>query len=204
MNNPATCSIEDCDKPTRARGWCATHWGRWRKWGDPLAVRNRWDEHEQHGAYRYQRHGCRCDACVAGNREKNQKAKQSARRRKDEAPHGTTIGYDRFGCRCNECRAAHAEYRREQLANDPEARSLHLRRALARSARVNEKSREVAVKNGDEWTGPELEFVLRDDLTVAEMAAVLHRTVYAVQAARRRVRTEPRYIALAGAARDEH
>lgn len=31
-----TCSVEGCEKPHLARGWCGMHWARWRKWGDPL------------------------------------------------------------------------------------------------------------------------------------------------------------------------
>lgn len=33
------CSIEDCPKPARTRGWCAAHYEHWRKYGDPLAER---------------------------------------------------------------------------------------------------------------------------------------------------------------------
>ena len=29
------CSIENCGKPVRARGWCNAHWCRWRRHGDP-------------------------------------------------------------------------------------------------------------------------------------------------------------------------
>src|SRR3990167_4248135 len=32
------CSIEDCPRPRRGRGWCGTHWLRWRKHGSPLAI----------------------------------------------------------------------------------------------------------------------------------------------------------------------
>jgi hypothetical protein len=30
------CSIENCSKPTKARGFCAAHWRRWRLYGDAL------------------------------------------------------------------------------------------------------------------------------------------------------------------------
>jgi hypothetical protein len=35
-----TCSIPDCEKPVRARGWCQMHWRRWRHNGDPLVSRS--------------------------------------------------------------------------------------------------------------------------------------------------------------------
>lgn len=31
-----TCSIAGCGRPQRARGWCTTHYERWRKNGHPL------------------------------------------------------------------------------------------------------------------------------------------------------------------------
>ena len=31
-----TCSIEDCGRPTLARGWCSAHYQRWRNHDDPL------------------------------------------------------------------------------------------------------------------------------------------------------------------------
>lgn len=31
----ATCTLDGCDKPKRARGWCVAHWNRWRRHGDP-------------------------------------------------------------------------------------------------------------------------------------------------------------------------
>jgi len=34
-----TCKIDGCERPAKGRGWCTTHWARWRKYGDPLAVR---------------------------------------------------------------------------------------------------------------------------------------------------------------------
>lgn len=36
-----TCSIDDCENPRHARGWCSKHYGAWRHYGDPLFVRAR-------------------------------------------------------------------------------------------------------------------------------------------------------------------
>lgn len=33
-----TCSIETCDSPVRSRGWCRSHYEKWRRHGDPEAV----------------------------------------------------------------------------------------------------------------------------------------------------------------------
>lgn len=33
-----TCSVEDCARPVASRGWCAKHYSRWRKWGNPMIV----------------------------------------------------------------------------------------------------------------------------------------------------------------------
>lgn len=35
MKTTQTCTIEDCEKPQRARGWCVTHYWRWSQHGDP-------------------------------------------------------------------------------------------------------------------------------------------------------------------------
>lgn len=32
------CSIDGCQRPKRARGWCTTHWARWKRLGDPNDV----------------------------------------------------------------------------------------------------------------------------------------------------------------------
>lgn len=42
-----TCSIEDCEKPRKARGWCGAHWARWRKHGDPLGGGERYATPEE-------------------------------------------------------------------------------------------------------------------------------------------------------------
>lgn len=34
MNGTRICSVEDCDRPAKSRGWCSTHYKRWRRHGD--------------------------------------------------------------------------------------------------------------------------------------------------------------------------
>lgn len=41
MVDDTRCSIEGCSKRKYARGWCAPHYSRWRKNGDPLASKPR-------------------------------------------------------------------------------------------------------------------------------------------------------------------
>lgn len=38
MADKPVCKIDGCDKTAKARGWCGTHWWRWRHHGDPLYV----------------------------------------------------------------------------------------------------------------------------------------------------------------------
>ena len=35
------CSISGCDRPHHARGWCSTHWARWKRNGEPGEAENR-------------------------------------------------------------------------------------------------------------------------------------------------------------------
>lgn len=36
MQATRKCSIDGCEKPFLARGWCSAHWTRWQRTGDPL------------------------------------------------------------------------------------------------------------------------------------------------------------------------
>lgn len=40
MNAVKVCSVDGCDRPVQARGWCFRHWKRWRKYGNPQHVVN--------------------------------------------------------------------------------------------------------------------------------------------------------------------
>lgn len=36
VNKGKSCSIQGCQKPAWGRGWCVTHYDRWRRTGDPM------------------------------------------------------------------------------------------------------------------------------------------------------------------------
>ena len=42
-----TCSIDGCEKPHDARGWCRKHYQRWQKHGDPLAGNTKYTDPEE-------------------------------------------------------------------------------------------------------------------------------------------------------------
>ena len=59
MATPRICSIVDCDKPAKARGWCGAHHERWRKYGDPAASAARATLMDRFNAkYRVSEDGC--------------------------------------------------------------------------------------------------------------------------------------------------
>lgn len=57
----AKCSIGDCPKPAEARGWCSTHYMRWRKHGDPHTVLRT-------GRKKWRKDTCEVDGCDRGGR----------------------------------------------------------------------------------------------------------------------------------------
>lgn len=80
----STCAVDGCDNPTRARGWCETHYQRWRRHGDPLTVVKPQPPTEiQHGTYSgWQRcknrpGGC-CEECRPAQAAYQRKRRQSS------------------------------------------------------------------------------------------------------------------------------
>ena len=66
---PATCTVDDCDRKPRARGWCSLHYQRWSRTGDPLGSQGRSERVDawQHGSRRGYDLGCRCFPCRREN-----------------------------------------------------------------------------------------------------------------------------------------
>lgn len=69
-----TCTVDDCDKPARSRGWCSVHYMRWRRHGSPFVVKRDPAEPAQCGSYGgYQAHTSKketpCEPCREANRE---------------------------------------------------------------------------------------------------------------------------------------
>jgi hypothetical protein len=102
--------------------------------------------------------------------------------------------------------------RRYRAANRDAVSERDRRRKAANRERDNERDRrrratvqaettDAARRHGYVWTGPELEIVARDDLTVKQIALMLGRTYTAVEKARERIRRDPRADFLAGLAR---
>lgn len=54
------CEVDDCGAPSVGRGMCKKHWQRWRKWGDPRRVDNRW---KQTDADRFFAHVHKTESC---------------------------------------------------------------------------------------------------------------------------------------------
>jgi hypothetical protein len=66
-----TCTVEGCDRDSRARGWCQRHWQRWRRTGNPTGSIPRGQRRDAwtHGSRRGYELGCRCFPCrIADNR----------------------------------------------------------------------------------------------------------------------------------------
>lgn len=123
---------------------------------------------------RYTNYGCRCDQCREANRLRLRTYRTEARTGVKSPPHGTQTGYTHYGCRCVACTEAGLAY---------------YKRVSAKFTRVNARIAMTAVNHGKEWTGPELELLVRDDLTARQVAAMLGRSPMAVGAMRRKVRT---------------
>jgi len=119
--------------------------------------------------------------------------------------HGTNFGYSKAGCRCSECRAwasayhqkwypgsvsqqASADRYRKRRAENPDEYQAKSADATRNAQARNVRSRESAGRHNSPWTGTEMELISRKDLTTAELAGMLGRTLVAVRTMRLRLK----------------
>lgn len=96
---------------------------------------------------------------------------------------------------CRRCNSAQVSDRRA----DAEYRAQFDARTRGNQHAKQREAVEAARNHRKEWTGPELELVMRDDLTDREKAEKLGRTFYAVRHIIRRInRSDPVKVHLAG------
>lgn len=147
-----------------------------------------------HGLTGYDSWGCRCDVCVSAAKKNRAKFRAGLKSRDfDDVPHGTPNGYNIWGCRCEPCRAA----RRSDGQKYIWGAEAYARRERPR----NEQSRTNAHHHRDVWTGPELEILDREHLSLQDASRMLGRTLAACREMRRTLHVDPRKQALAGTRR---
>lgn len=61
------CSIEKCWNPIKNKGWCAKHVGRWERMGDPLKVKNIFNNNDKRFVSKVRK----TDTCWIWNGAKN-------------------------------------------------------------------------------------------------------------------------------------
>lgn len=84
--------------------------------------------------------------------------------------------------KCPVCSVNRAvRYRRVRMKRDEVYRRKNIQRADRNKKRVNDKLRDTASRHGQQWTGPELEIATRRDLSAAQVAKMLGRTLYGVK-----------------------
>ncbi|QFG04826.1 hypothetical protein SEA_DOUG_48 [Mycobacterium phage Doug] len=138
-----------------------------------------------HGIGGYDNWGCRCEVCKAAAQKNRAKYRAGLKTRpRDEVPHGTANGYNHWACRCDPCRTA-AYAARSKYVDAAEYYAKH-------EALQNERSRAFAHHHRDTWTGPELEILSRETLSLADAAQMLGRTLAACREMRRKLRVDPR------------
>lgn len=154
-----------------------------------------------HGTMARYGRGCKCEECRKANADKTKRLIGSRPTR-----HGTRTAYFTRGCRCDQCRDAAVKFNRDTRQGMIDRRSgkhgssVQVQRGcrcekclswMAESResrkRANRDSREAATRNGQQWTGAELQHALekgRDGTwlrTVPQVAKDLGRTRMAVQ-----------------------
>jgi hypothetical protein len=99
---------------------------------------------------------------------------------------------------CPRCRVMRVvRNTRDRKRTDEEFRRKQQQRGDRNRKRANDATLDRARNWRKQWTGPELEIAMRDDLTARQAADMLGRTLHAVKHVRRQVKVDPRKDRLA-------
>lgn len=195
------CSIEGCVKLVRARGWCSTHYNRWRTHGDPLKVL-------PSGRPFVKGRRSNPETCTHDDCDRPAEAKALCHRH--WAIEHRKQNLDEVRAKERAYYAAHPDVRKRITKRYEESHPEHnavkakARRELhpgenARYQKIyQDESLETAVRYRHEWAGWELERILDTSVTLREHAATLGRTVAAVALMRHKARHDPQTIARVG------
>lgn len=204
----AICTVSWCERPVIARGLCAMHRMRERLGIDMDAPVQRRTSAQQWEQWRPEMTRLRQEGQTSGQiatafslgvtSVEARLRSWGVSRPQAEVPHGTTSGWSWWKCRCEECLAARKRYKRQERA-ERQARAnitaehgttrayeqgcqcADCRGAAAAATRErNEATRPGARRHGAKWTGADAAIAFRDDITIAERAAILGRTYASV------------------------
>jgi len=133
------CAVNGCGRTAKARGYCKSHYNRWKRDGDPGEVFTPRGPNPRHGTKTgYDARRCRCDECRAWKRENGrlQRARRKAAMLAGSAdvPHGTAHGYSKWSCRCEPCKQVAAEYQKSWRVANPGKYSEYGRKWRQRNA----------------------------------------------------------------------
>lgn len=176
LRSRGACSIEGCDEPHWATGKCGRHY----------------------------RAGLRAAGRIAPTPPSSPVRNAESTLRKGGVPMPMRSSQYRVLARtCPSCGALMTTP--DHLIRKKSGRLPRCHGCLIRTVRRNERKRQAltvehATNNGKQWTGPEMELVLRGDLSVQQLALTLGRTRNAVRYIRRQLieNADPRYVAVAG------
>lgn len=139
-----------------------------------------------------------CKRCTARVNWRGYAVGPDLPRRPTRAPkHGK--GMYSHGCRCEVCVAAIRHTKKAWKERNPEVTRLERRKAHDKTVSEWQRATSaLAVRHRYVWTGPELDLLLREDLTAREIALRLGRSWHAVATMRGRVRSEPKLRRVVG------
>lgn len=186
------CSLDACERVTHARGLCSRHYRK---------------------------------AMGHNSRLKDHKKRDGALRAGKALHPPTSLPFRALAKSCPECGdlvTTPDEWLRRSVGRNPtcgpcavvrtRAHKLSDPQAAAKAAEHERRSADIraaraliaergAPRHGYQWTGPDLEIAARPDLSLARAALMLGRTEAAVQAARQRIREEPKWAQVVGLGR---